>query len=229
MAINLFSTAKTVAPPPKAKLKAAKELVELKGLELFACYDTITKWLKTHMETTRTEVIALAKPMFVNEGARLMAKPDSFDAKEGIAVGNIQCRKRGANSALTDLERETLTGHGIPVEEVRDVVDTFVFNPELSARIKADPALGERISKALGNVKGIGLNPIQTQVSTVKHVVSDETVTAMWRKSKEVIEEVFTIVMTPAIRAKVTGEDATRIAFEKVSEFILITGEEAEE
>lgn len=229
MASTLFSTAKTVVPAPKNRLKAAgAPKIELKGLELYTCYDVIAKWLEGHMKTAKAEIIALAKPKFIKDGAHLKAQPPSFDAAEGISVGNIQSRKRGTNSALSELEREALAAHDIPVGEVRDVIDTFIFNPELSQRIKDDPKLAERISKALSGVKGIGVDPIQTQVSTVKYVVSDETVSVMWRKSLEVIAEVFDIVMTPAIRPKLAEGSTTKDAFDKVSEFLLLTGEDPE-
>jgi len=206
MAKNLFSVAKPLeAPVTKSSSRKTAEKTKVSGLEMYASCLSVIEWIQGISEQYRSEVQDQARELFLANGMKTESQPASFDAEEGSASANIQCRKRSSASKLTDLEQEALLAAGVTsMVEVKSNVETFVFNPELSKRIMNDPKLAKKISDALSSIKDIGDDPIQVQEASSKMIVGDDTIRDVFRlKDEDTVRSLMSIVCTqPAIRAK---------------------------
>jgi hypothetical protein len=199
---NLFSVAKSLENPKVASSPKTKTTIE--GLQMYASCLSVVEWVNGIAASYRTQVQDQARELFLDQGMKTESQPASFDAEEGVASANIQCRKRSSASALTEIELDVLNANGIKAVEVKSNVETFVFNPELSKRIMNNPKLAMAISEALNSIDGIGEDPIQVQEATSKMIVGDDTIREVFKmKDRETVRSLMSIVCTqPAIRAK---------------------------
>lgn len=227
-----FASAKKVGSAPKAtgKAKATRPQVEMANVEQLAQLHTIVKAAKGAiaalegvMKTTVMDEVFL--PAIEDSGT----KPSSVDATEGVAMMNIQFRKRSTMSYLKDEEirsmaeslginvgeqdtNETLVAametKGIPLHKNIKTERLFVIDPQYAM----DEALMAKVEAAL---KKVGLDHVigvQDEVAT--YVVSDETMDAVCKARKpELITPCATLgfkpslsVVDPKAIAKTIGE-----------------------
>ena len=227
-----FASAKKVGSAPKAtgKAKATRPQVEMANVEQLAQLHTIVKAAKGAiaalegvMKTTVMDDVFL--PSIEDTGS----KPSSVDAIEGVAMMNIQFRKRSTLSFLKDEEirnmasaagvnvtdedtNETLVAametKGIPLHKNIKTERLFVIDPQYAM----DEAIMAKVEAAL---KKVGLDHVigvQDEVAT--YVVSDETMDAVCKSRKpELITPCATLgfkpslsVVDPKAIAKTIGE-----------------------
>jgi len=167
-------------------------------------------------------VVAQGKVDFLAEGLRKKNKPESYTGEEEGTTAKIIIGHRKSNQPLDEIEQELLTANGIPFLKETVVEDCFVFNPELSARIKADEKLANEISKALSKVKGLGLNSIQHQVGQYKYVVTDDSLNAMYRADPAVAQSLQDLLIGVSVRPS-KGDLSTTAAIEHVLKLSVVT------
>lgn len=195
MVTNLFKTAKPVDAAPKAKAgkKTDRARHELNGLERYTIGNALVKSLETVGATLKAELNVLAREIFL--GSNKTTQPENFEGFEGKATASMQLRKRGENSPLAADDAELLKSHGLPVGTVEAMPQRFIMNP----KYETDELMQKRVTKAFA-VAGIAEDFFMVQEAVSKTVVTDETVSEMWRKG--LAGELLDVVMVPAIRAK---------------------------
>jgi hypothetical protein len=194
------SKAKTVETPKPAK--AAKAVVEIKGLEEYGMIAALAKALEGVAVQARAAVIEAGMERFmsdVSEGRR----PESFRGCEGIAEASIEFRRKGANIALNDAQVKLCREAGYEPSEAVSVQELWAINPIYAA----DQALLERVQGALAGVVPEDFIMLQPKVS--KFTVSEDMlVKACSGKAPREVIEALTVV---AIKPKLTMTNMQRV------------------
>jgi hypothetical protein len=215
---TMFDTAKARKPAVPVSAKPVRPTVD--GLEMVASIRMVTDWLSGLGTEFGDKVRSTAQGIFLADGMARKAQPASFDAVDGVATGNIQCRKRSSASALSELEMEALSEAGVSSYEKVDssIEECFVINP---AYLK-DSALLKKVDKALKSIKDLPEDFIQKQEasSVTKYVVTDQTVVDVFSlKDEEKVRELMPLVTTYAIRPKLVDGDV-KAALKRVLELV---------
>lgn len=224
-AINLFETAKSVKPATSAAGKKAPATL-IEKLEVYAAIDHTVKWLKTLGETVKSSINEVATEKFVTDGCALKKQPENFDAKEGKATGNIQCKKRASNSALTDIEIELANRYDVPLTNDQKL---FVFNPIHQAWLAENAA---KVSAALAKL-GAPTDIIATSGGD-KTITTDDSIDFVFRTyadKPEVVEALLPVVGVIAVKPKFAegGETVNNTAFDTLKAYLGREEEEEEE
>jgi hypothetical protein len=136
-----FATAKKIGTPAKTtKAKAERECIELPNIEQLAHLHAIVKAatgaIKAIEGTLKEDVLNIFMQRIAGDGQ----KPSSIDAAEGLALVNLQFRKRATTSPLSDDELRTMAhAAGCILKDDADV-DTIV-----AALAKKNLVVGENI------------------------------------------------------------------------------------
>jgi hypothetical protein len=193
---NLFAEAKKVPAKKAAAKKAEEPRVETAGLEVYAAIDALEKQLKALKATVRPELDALMIGHFVNNG------PENYKGEEGQATASLELRKRSSASALNDSEQELLADSNISTEVVEDRPETYIINPAYAG----DAKLLKKVSDAISKVAGLPTDFLQFQESTKKTVVTETSMTEVFRlNDKTTIASLIPVVGTLAIKPKTTA------------------------
>lgn len=217
----MFKDAKALTVAPKAAgKKKEREVVELNNVEqlaqLHALVKAATGAISAIEGTLKEEVFG----MFLDRADG--KKPESFDAKEGNGMLNLQMRKRGTNSPLGETECSLLLEAGL-------VPDAFVKTPELFAinpAFAADTALLAKVEKALSKIAGLPDNFIMKQEAVTVNVVGDALLEQAFklkgvnRHYEEVIQMVTTLAFKPTLLRLVPHDMAKTI--EEILEIELV-------
>jgi hypothetical protein len=193
--VNLFASAKEIAPPPKPPKAEDKEVKHLPGLEDLATIDSLIKNLEAVKSSFEGEVKARMKAEFIAEGA------ENYRAVDGDAEASAECRKRSTNSALKSEEIALLAAADIPVGQVISQREAFIINPAYSE----DPKymkLFKQVSDKLQEIKDLPEDFILKQPEVSKTVVTDETFDAAMAdklKRKLYIDIVATLAIKPKL------------------------------
>jgi hypothetical protein len=196
MAKNLFESAKVVGKGGKGK-KPEKEVLEVPKLLNYTILDSLEKSVKTLKASIKGEIDNVILEAAAEKGALANAKPENFTGQDGIATASLEIKKRGTNSPLNENEIELLVEAGLPYSEASE---TFVINPAY----QNDAKLLAKVSEALSKVKDLPEDFIVKDESTAKATVSDNTVSELFKKPKDVIDALIAVVMTPAVKPKLT-------------------------
>lgn len=180
----------TIVIAPKGKKVNA---VEIDGLEDYAIADALIKTLIAIKDTLGEPVKDQSRSVFLQSDG--IKRPANFKAVDGEAEASIQLKKRTTASRLSDTEVALLQSKDIPFDTVDDVPEAYAINP----KYLTDSALLARIEK----VKGLPDDFIVKQVAVSKHVVSDETVDAVF--SKGLAHELLDVVTSLAVKAKLNS------------------------
>lgn len=213
---NLFAAASAIAPKPKSPKASLKPEVQVERLELYAAIAAATKSLVSMLETVGEQVKDTITAHFVEKGIQQGAQPLNFDGIDGRARASCQIKKRSSNSPLDATEVALLEKHGIPMETVTDVVETFIINPAHATNAE----LLERVSRALEKVPGLPADFIQKQVGTPKVIATTETLPAIFKLKREALEEVIRTAGVIAIRPQT--EESISSSLGRVIEFLSI-------
>ena len=206
---NLFEQA---SPASKLAAKSKKNFpVPVDGLEMVASLKVVQEAVSALSEVYEGEVKVYMQETFVAQGAALHKRPPNFHGEEGEADASLQLRKRSTVSKLNEDEVTALTEHGVPVQTV---ADSFQINP----KYVEDEALMKKINKALIKIEGIPDDFFEAVPG--KAVVTEESVEAVFQKSRTVIAALLPMVTTLGVRAKLktNTEESIRRAFGRVSE-----------
>jgi hypothetical protein len=204
---NPFEAAQSIGSGIKVKQNGtpAKPLdLELPNLELYARLDQAAKAIAEFKAEVRPELEEAVVDRFVKVGAALQARPASFKAAQGAALGCFELRKRSTNSALSEDEAAKLASYNIPLEELTTVEETFVINPQYLS----DSKLMQKVGTALSKVPGLPLDFILRQEPDTKVIVSDETIESVFRQPSETIAELLRMVSAIGIRTRLDNEAA---------------------
>ena len=201
---NLFANAGTIAAPKAAKAKAAKAEVTMNGLQQYAELKALQGAIAAVLGTLESEIKGQAFDMMMEKAQETHKAPDSFNGVEGIATVNIQMRKRGTNSPLSEGELAILADAGIAAHEEVGVQELFAINPAYAT----DDKLLAKVSKALEKI--VPEDFIVKQEKKAKMVVSNETMEAAF-KAGTVNPDVVKVVTTMALKPKLTTVDIDAI------------------
>lgn len=201
--MNMFAKAQAKAGDNTGKKKAKKqvEAVYFESLDDLAMLKDLIKQLTTVHDTLDAEVKDEMLDEFVSRGRNEGKKPANFPGKGDASEGNMQIRQRSSRSRLTDADIETLDELGISYTETDDT--HFYINKEYAG----DEKLLSRVSEALEGVKGIPSDFIQATPTT--YVTTEDSIDELFankRLSADRVREVLSIVATPAMRLKYTGD-----------------------
>lgn len=201
---NLFASAKTIDTPKAAKTKATKAEVTIAGLQQYAELKALQGAIAAVIGTLETEIKGEAFDMFMEKAQETHKAPESFNGVEGIATVNIQMRKRGTNSPLSEGELAVLEAAGIEAHEETSVQELFAINPAYAT----DAKLLGKVSKALEKI--VPEDFIMKQEKKAKMVVSNDTMEAAFKMGK-INPEVVKVVTTMALKPKLTTVDIDAI------------------
>lgn len=196
--VDFFGSAQTFAKPKKPK--ATKDRVAVDGLDEYAALDAVEKVVKSLKEGVKIALEEQAKQFFLEEAEKTGKRPESFRGVDEKSEASVELRKRSTTSALDDASVDLLAEFNIPVETVADQVETFIINPEYAN----DTKLLEKVSKALAKVPGLPVDFIQKQTATTKRVVTDDTLTALFKQPRVVMERLLSLVTTFAVKPTTT-------------------------
>jgi uncharacterized protein YuzB (UPF0349 family) len=228
MSFNPFAEADAAAPvTTKKKAKKDDKLVFMEpGLLTYAGICAAEKAIKGLKTVHEGPLKAKILDRFVSLGIAAKRHPDSYKAIENNKDGDeaeatVILSTKGQNVALTDAETEQLDRFKIPYETADEVVETYIFNPDL---IK-DQAVMKMVADALSNIEGLPSGLIQKQ-SSKKKVVSDKTVDAICSlpakddTDVKIIKSLLQMVTTVAIRATVKGTNEGESALKIVKTLV---------
>lgn len=188
--MNLFTSAKSVAP---SKKKAEKEVIEIQNLAHLAEIDAAIKALSALKESYEHGV----KERALDHFASFAKKPencDGVDPDDSTATASVQLRKRASNSPLKDSEVEYLATLGITPDVNVVIPKMFCINPAFAA----DMNLLEKVSAALDGIVPEGFIVVQEEVS--KNISSDRVIDEAYAaKDKEAIRIATTIAIKPKV------------------------------
>jgi hypothetical protein len=207
---DIFATAKKAGSTKKKGGKAEKERKAIPGLEVYSKLDALEKNIAALKEVARLKVDILVRELFIDKALATGTKPESFRGYEGTAEASVEYRKRSTASALNDVEKELLKTFNIPTEEVADRPETFIINPAYAK----DNALLKKVGAALKKVD-LPEDFLQVQEATIKTVVTNETLAAVFTTKKlEVVEALFSVVGLTAYKPVVADFDPAEAAKE---------------
>lgn len=201
---NLFAKAGTIATPKAAKAKPAKAEITMAGLQQYAELKALQGAIAAVLGTLESEIKGQAFDMMMETAEESHKAPDSFNGVEGIATVNIQMRKRGTNSPLSEGELAILSDAGLTAHEEVGVQELFAINP---AYATDDKLLG-KVSKALEKI--VPEDFIVKQEKKAKMVVSTDTMEAAFKMDK-LNPDVVKVVTTMALKPKLTTIDIDAI------------------
>jgi len=201
---NLFESAKPVTSNVKGK-KTGDKFIPIEGLEAYCAVTTAIKALKAEEEVQRIAIDEQFDDYFATEGEQHKQRPENFKGMEGDTRASCELRRRTITSILKDPEIDKLNELKIPYETIPD---TFVLNPEHTDWIKKN---AEKISVTLTK---LGAPSDLIQIKVGKRIVSDESIAAVFKLSREQILELLPIVSTYSI--KKTGETSLTSAWELI-------------
>lgn len=204
-----------VAPVVQAAKKGKKEKDTVEMGESYDALQTINwviKALSAAAKTIETEVKGTMLDRFLEIGAKIKKRPESFkgvgvvetEDGEKVSGGTCMLNKRSIRSVLTAEEQAILTQHGISFDdnvEVPPVEEHFRFNPEYLG----DRELMQKLNVALSGVKGLPADLIQkvpAQAGVITQVTNDLTL--------DQIFELKTDEGTKAMLVKLAGTLAIR-------------------
>jgi hypothetical protein len=200
--MSLFAKAAPLQKPAVSGNDKSKESLAVPGLEGYAKLDALEKAVKAVRETIGTDIKdGTMIDLFYNKVMDCGEVPESIVGTEGIATASLECRKRGTNQPLNDAEAELLTKNGIPVVEQVITEELFGINPKYTA----DQKLLEKINKLLNGKVPDDLFVKQERV--VKKVVTDDMLKSACAKKAELPREVFSTIITLAIKPKLAETD----------------------
>jgi hypothetical protein len=194
--MGMFDKPKTVVPAPKKSLKAAKQEIEIAGLEHLAMIDALQDTLKTLRSTMESEVKTKAAQIFAEHIAKTGQRPESFTATEGGALASVQMRRRSSQYPLSDQAEALLRGAGIEPHKEVVTPELFAINPAYAN----DKALLSKVEKALSKI--VPEDFIIMQPEQAKFVVTDDTLnTAIAKKvDASVLQAMTTIACAPKLK-----------------------------
>lgn len=196
---NPFATA-VAATPTKKSGKNGKVEKTINGLELYAALDAAEKAIKSLKETNRPAIDTQLYDYFIGEGLKSKAQPANFRGIERSAQASCELRKKSVRSPLNEQEIEILTEAGIPTEEIVDKPETFIINPSYLG----DEKLIKKVGEALGKIKDIPVDFIQKQEAKKTTVVTDETLTAVFRHAD--LQALLPIVSGTTIKSQLASD-----------------------
>lgn len=214
---NRFTAAAAIpAVEKKAGKREKGERVATPGLldytMVCTLIDNLTAVKAAMAEPIKEQIVSY----FKQQGARLMAPPDSYKGYEGAAEASLQLRRRASSSPLTEEQAAELRAACIEVGEEVVTPKQYVFNPAYMN----DRALLEKISKALDGVKGVPDDLILLQEERKKYVVTEDTIATLFRKKAAVIDKFIETVMVPAIRTKLSKDVDIKKTLEHAKELV---------
>ena len=205
---DFFSCAPTISQPVPEVTNSNLKLNTNGDLETLAALDYIKDLIASVSETVGSSVYSSALEGFVDRGMVRLARPDNFDAEEGLGTANCQLKKRSSASVLTKEEQKVLTNFNIPFEEVTKsaaIPEKFLFNSELLS----DPEMRAKISAALSTIDFGGKSPIlrEAPVEARKVMVASEaSIDACFKlPNREDVKATLKIVTSRALRLKWNG------------------------
>jgi hypothetical protein len=213
--MNVFDSAKPVKKAgPKAKTNSSP-MVHIEGLNEFAVLNALTDTVETLAKNAKTIVYEAAAEQFISDAMLYGKRPANFRGTDiEDTEGSLELRKRSSASALNDEEKALCVKYKIPTEEVGDVIETFIFNPDM------DQETMKKIAKALEGVKDLPANTIMKQVANKKTIVTDASIEAVFAtKNEDTIRAMLPVVCTQAIKPVMPNFDPIK-ALKRVAEML---------
>lgn len=202
--MSMFTNAKKVNTETKtAKGKKAKAEFTINSFANLARVKTAITTLEGLAKVFESEVKEHGFRVFATLGAKTGIRPENFRGVEDNASGSVELRKRDTRSALSDEEMKKLTDAGLPVQKEVLVNKMFGINPKYAEN--AD--LLAKVEAALQSIEGFPAEDfIVVQEEKSKNVVSDETITAAFKRLGAA-QAKFEETKAPADQAAVTAAE----------------------
>jgi hypothetical protein len=172
--VNVFAEAPIAPAKPKkqSKAKAERETIEFADLDLLASCAILTKALDGVQKQLSKEVKGKGLNYLAGVMVQTKKAPASLTAMGEMATGLLTLKRRGSNLTTDAKTVERLAEVGIALDEVEEIPERFVINPE----VLEDQELMMAISEAVSNhpkLKGVAV--VQKQERQVRHVVAETT------------------------------------------------------
>ena len=201
--MDIFANAKPTRKATTSAKANDKAVINIPGVEPYGKIDAMMKALKTLGDLYKQQVNDAAKEQLVAEGMAYGKRPQNFKGTDGDVTASIEYRKRSSASGLNDEEIKVCAEHNIPTEEVCDVTEGYMFNPDVMT-----PEVMAKIAKALENVKGLPENLIVKQVANKKTIVTEEAIDKVFAtRDEDTIRALLSIVGVQAIKCSVPDFD----------------------
>lgn len=201
MAKGLFSSAATIKAPVAKGRKAEVASIEMPGMERFAAIKAAIDTLTALAGVEEAALKGLMADRFINVGTTAQARPDNFKGLDGAAEGSCQLKVRSTASVLSEDDQKLLATHEIPFGSITKTEEAFLINPIYTN----DMALLAKVEEALENVD-LPDNFLMKQEKVSVSIVTEESLTAVFKKTPDVAEVLLPVVSTMAIRPKIDGD-----------------------
>jgi len=215
---NLFTTAATVAPKPKASKAKQREVIQVEGLEAYSAVDAFMKTLEGLKEQMRAKIEATMVPAFIKNGMSAKKRPENLEGEDGLAVASLQLKKRSVRSSLTEEEVALLAEHKIETETNVVVPAAFIVNQKYSDLSNPNNAkLLEDLSKVMEPVlKKAGIDDFfQQQAEVSSTVVPEKGLDEIFQRGindASVVEQLLATVGVLGVRPKLNTQDFDQVA-----------------
>lgn len=206
--MGMFDTAKAIPQPPKAKAAAAKEEVEVAGVEQLAMIDALQKALEGIRAGIESGVKAEGLRRFELHVREHGTRPQSIKAIERGASASIELRRKGSNIALNDQQVTLLTEYGIQPKKDVTTPALFALNPSYCE----DSALLEKVEAALAGI--VPPDFIVRQEERSRYTVDEallEQVAKLLHNKRDVPVDVLTAVTVLACKPKLVTTNIVAI------------------
>lgn len=212
---GMFANAKPItAPKPKGKKKDV-EIVESKGLHLFAALQSVLKNVQAQIAVVETNLKSDMLEHFIEVGMKTGKKPESYTGVEDGSEGSMQLKTRVSTSALSEEDQKLFAEYKIPTSENVSREEAFIINPEYTH----DMDMLAKVEKALSGLN-LPADFIMKQEKVCKIIATDESINAIVKLKKEsAVAALLPLATTLAIRAKLAdGADAFAIVDKAVAD-----------
>lgn len=181
-----FFAVKPIAP--KGAAAKAKDFTEVEGLESYTAFDVVGKAAGALKDADGVALKPELIAGFIAEGCELGKQPENYHGKEGAAEASIQMRRKTVKSPLDALQLKAienakvkdakgrLVAANIPVQKINA---TFEVNEKYMGNIK----MMETLNALLADSEFP--EDLFVQNSEERHVVTDETITAIFKTGDE--------------------------------------------
>lgn len=198
--------------------KSDKDEFLCEGLYQIAALDQVLADVKAARDDLEVEVKALVQEEFVRLGCATKRQPANFIGCENGATASLELRKRSTRSTLKVEEITLCDEFKIEYEDVWDVIETFVINPEYLADKKVMGALEKAVGAAIAQGK-LPLDILQKQTGVSRTILSEVALPNLFAKGKEIVEKAISFCSVLAVgKTKFPGtiDDAIKIAADLV-------------
>lgn len=204
--MNVFEKARAKGGvSPKAEKKSTKDktvTIRVKGLRRYAAVCSFEKTVKALKEKLGLDIDRQTMDYFVTTGMKIGKRPANIKGTDGDTVtSSLQINRLGR--ALVQDEIDLCKEHGLPLDVVDKVTETYIINP---AYVN-DQKMLAKVSAALAKVPGLPDDFITFQSEKATYVTDETIDKAFLLEKEEDVRKVLDVIVQPSKRPTITESE----------------------